>query len=56
VPAVYASTFSDVKPGSLMIYQDPYRTLSIAINRGSARDRLALREDDTITIRFIRPS
>jgi len=55
VPAVYASTFSDVEPGSLMIYQDPYRTLSIAMNRGSARDRLALREDDTITIRFIRP-
>ena len=54
VPAVYASTFSDVDAGALMIYQDPYRTLSVAMNRGSARDRLALREDDTVTIKFLR--
>ena len=50
VDAVYGSTFSDTAPGNLLVYQDPYRTLSVAVNRGSARDRLALRHDDTLTI------
>lgn len=50
VEAMYASTFSDVAAGSLLVYQDPYRTLSVAVNRGSARERLALQHDDTLTI------
>ncbi|MEI2702616.1 MAG: SAM-dependent chlorinase/fluorinase [Baekduia sp.] len=53
VPAVYASTFSDVDEGELLVYQDPYRTLSLAVNRGSARDRLALRTDDLVTVRAL---
>jgi S-adenosylmethionine hydrolase len=51
VDAVYGSTFSDAAVGNLLVYQDPYRTLSVAVNRGSARDRLALQHDDTLTIR-----
>ena len=36
-PATYARTFDDVGPGELMLYEDAYRTLALAINRGSAR-------------------
>lgn len=48
--ALYGAAFADVAQGELMLYQDAYRTLAIAVNRGSARERLALREGDEITI------
>lgn len=51
VAGMYATTFSDVPVGELLLYQDAYRTLSVAVNRASAKDRLALRLDDTLTIR-----
>ncbi len=34
--ATYAQTFADVKPGELLVYEDAYRTLAVAINRGDA--------------------
>ncbi|HYF28600.1 MAG TPA: SAM-dependent chlorinase/fluorinase [Baekduia sp.] len=49
-PAVYAVTFADVPRGALLLYQDAYRTLSVAVNRGSARDELGLERDDEIRI------
>jgi S-adenosyl-L-methionine hydrolase (adenosine-forming) len=48
---VYATTFADVAPGELLLYEDAYRTLSLAINRGSARDVLGLARDDELRIR-----
>jgi S-adenosylmethionine hydrolase len=50
VPAHYASTFADVGPGELLLYQDAYRTLSLAVNRGSAADFLGLALDDELRI------
>ena len=47
---VYAVTFADVAPGELLLYQDAYRTLSLAINRGSAREVLGLEVDAEVRI------
>jgi S-adenosylmethionine hydrolase len=35
-PALYATTFADVPAGGLLLYEDGYRVLSLAVNRGSA--------------------
>ncbi len=37
-----ARTFADAAPGELVLYEDAYRTLALAVNRGSAAERLAL--------------
>jgi S-adenosylmethionine hydrolase len=47
----YATTFADVDPGELLLYEDGYRALSLAVNRGSAMDALRLAVDDEIVIR-----
>lgn len=49
-PATYARTFEDVGPGELMLYQDAYRTLALAVNRGSAKEFLDLALDDEVRI------
>jgi S-adenosylmethionine hydrolase len=49
-PATYARTFEDVGPGELMLYEDAYRTLALAVNRGSAKDFLDLGLDDEVRI------
>ncbi|MCW3041053.1 MAG: SAM-dependent chlorinase/fluorinase, partial [Solirubrobacterales bacterium] len=48
--AHYAVTFSDVRAGELLLYEDAYRTLAIAVNRGSARDALNVDLDDELAI------
>ncbi len=40
--AVYAHAFTDVAAGELLLYEDAYRTLALAVNRGSAADRLGV--------------
>lgn len=49
-PARYATTFADVSPGELLLYEDAYRVLSLAVNRGSALAVLGLARDDEILI------
>ena len=49
-PATYARTFEDVGPGELMLYEDAYRTLALAINRGSAQEFLDLGPNDEVQI------
>ncbi len=48
--AHYAVTFSDVAAGDLLLYEDAYRTLALAVNRGSARDALGVALDDELKI------
>ncbi len=48
--ARYATTFADVLPGELLLYEDGYRVLSLAVNRGSALAALGLARDDEILI------
>jgi hypothetical protein len=50
VRGTYATTFADVAPGELLLYQDAYRTLALAVNRGSAREALDLSLDDLLRI------
>ena len=49
--ATYAQTFADVRPGELIVYEDAYRTLAIAINRGDAAGTLVLRPDAEVSLR-----
>ena len=49
--ATYAQTFADVSAGELLVYEDAYRTLALAVNRGDAAGTLALRPDDEVRLR-----
>jgi S-adenosylmethionine hydrolase len=49
--ATYAQTFADVKPGELIVYEDAYRTLAVAINRGDAAGTLGLHPDAEVRLR-----
>ena len=49
--AHYATTFADVPPGELLLYEDAYRTLALAVNRGSAALHLGLGLDAEVHIR-----
>jgi S-adenosylmethionine hydrolase len=49
--ATYAQTFADVRPGELIVYEDSYRTLAVAINRGDAAGTLGLRPDAEVRLR-----
>jgi S-adenosylmethionine hydrolase len=48
--AWYAVTFADVRPGELLLYEDAYRTLAVAVNRGDAARLLGVRDDAELRI------
>ncbi len=48
--AEYATTFADVLPGELVLYEDGYRAVSLAVNRGSALAALGLALDGEVLI------
>ena len=48
--AVYAHAFTDVEPGELLLYEDAYRTLALAVNRGSAAERLGAALDGLLRV------
>jgi len=45
-------TFGDAGPGELLIYEDSYRRLAVAVNQGDAAMRLGLAVDDELRIRL----
>jgi S-adenosyl-L-methionine hydrolase (adenosine-forming) len=49
--AHYVTTFADVPPGELLLYEDAYRALALAVNRGSAALHLGLDLDAEVRIR-----
>lgn len=49
---IYARTFADVPPGELLVYEDAYRRLSIAVSHGDAAERLRLNVGDELRIRL----
>jgi S-adenosylmethionine hydrolase len=49
--ATYAQTFADVRPGELIVYEDAYRTLAVAINRGDAAATLGIGPDAEVRLR-----
>lgn len=49
--AVYSLTFGDVAPGQLILYEDSYGRLALAVNRGSAAEVLDLEPGVEVTLR-----
>jgi S-adenosyl-L-methionine hydrolase (adenosine-forming) len=50
-PARYASTFADVLPGELLLYEDAQLMAALAVNRASAAEALAVKGDDELLVR-----
>jgi S-adenosylmethionine hydrolase len=48
--AVAARTFADARPGDLILYEDSYRNLSIAINGGSAAAMIGIKPGQDLRI------
>jgi S-adenosyl-L-methionine hydrolase (adenosine-forming) len=48
--AVAARTFADARPGDIILYEDAYRNVAIAITSGSAAEMIAAREGEDIRI------
>ncbi len=48
--AVAARTFADARPGDIILYEDAYRNISIAINGGNAADMFGVKEGQDIRI------
>jgi len=53
--AVAARTFADARPGDIILYEDSYRNMSLAINRGNAAALLHARPGQTVRIRIATP-
>ncbi len=49
--AVTARTFADARPGDVILYEDSYRNMSIAISRGNAASLLRAAAGQPIGIR-----
>jgi S-adenosylmethionine hydrolase len=49
--ATFAQTFADVRPGDVILYEDAYRMLAIAVNRGDAASALRLSPDARVALR-----
>jgi S-adenosyl-L-methionine hydrolase (adenosine-forming) len=46
----FGRTFSDVRPGQGIVYEDSSRSLALGVNRGSAADLLGLAADDEVML------
>jgi hypothetical protein len=50
--AVVARTFADARAGDIVLYEDSYRNVAIAINKGSAAALLGLAGGQEIALRI----
>jgi hypothetical protein len=48
--AVAARTFADARPGDLVLYEDSYRNVAIAISNGNAAELLGARAGDELRV------
>src|SRR5439155_25058508 len=48
--AVAARTFADATPRDLILYEDSYRNIAVAVTRGSAATLLAVEEDSELVV------
>jgi S-adenosylmethionine hydrolase len=51
--AVMARTFTDARPGDVILYEDSYRNMSVAINRGNAASMLHATPGRPLVIRVL---
>lgn len=49
--AVAARTFADARPGDVILYEDSYRNLALAITGGNAAEMFSARAGDRMTVR-----
>ena len=49
--AMFTTTFADVPPAELLLYEDASRMLALAVNRGDAAALLGLKLDDEVRLR-----
>lgn len=52
--AVAARTFADARSGDLILYEDSYRNVAVAVSRGDAAELLRVRPGDELLIRLER--
>jgi S-adenosylmethionine hydrolase len=52
--ATFVQTFADVPPGELLLYEDAWRAVAVAVNRGDAAAELRLAVDDELRIAPVR--
>ena len=45
-----ATTFTDVRRGDVLLYEDAYRNVAVAVNGGNAADMLSVRPGQAIRI------
>jgi|SRR5579884_1103916 len=50
--AVAARTFADAPPGELILYEDSYRNVAVAVARGNAAELLAVEEGDELLLQI----
>jgi S-adenosylmethionine hydrolase len=53
--ATAARTFADARPGEIVLYEDSYRNIAIAINRGSAAEMFAAHAGQGVTLHLDAP-
>jgi S-adenosyl-L-methionine hydrolase (adenosine-forming) len=53
--AVAARTFADAREGDLLLYEDSYRNVAVAVSRGSAASLLGLDEGGELVLRVDAP-
>ena len=53
--ATAARTFGDARPGEIVLYEDSYRNIAIAINRGSASEMFAAHAGQAVTLHLDTP-
>jgi S-adenosylmethionine hydrolase len=51
--AVAAVTFADVRAGDVVVYEDSYRNVAIAISRGSAAETFVIAPGDRVALRAL---
>ena len=50
--ATVATTFADVRPGDILVYEDSYRNVALAINGGNAAQTLSARPGRRLRVRL----
>ena len=53
VEAVVVQTFADVDAGQLLLYEDAWQALALAVNRGDAAARLGLERDAEVALELL---
>jgi S-adenosylmethionine hydrolase len=53
--ATAARAFTDASPGDIILYEDSYRNIAVAINRGSAAEMMAARAGQELEIHLVDP-